>query len=156
MKKIYIDKRVTVIGKKNEINTANSLDLNNHITEVNEALGIIPTYKEYVATVTQSVSAAPSATVLHNTLGGTLVWTRSGTGTYLATLTGAFPTASKVVILTSFTSSDLAPAGSIALTSAVVDTANRLKFITATMDNAGARTVADSVLNISLIVRVYS
>jgi hypothetical protein len=115
----------------------------------------VGTYKEYTATVTQTGTAAPVATVLNNTLGGTLVWTRSATGTYLATLTGAFPTASKVVILTSFTSSNLAPAGSIALTSAVRDTANRLKFITATMDNAGARTVADSALSISLLVRVY-
>jgi hypothetical protein len=115
----------------------------------------VGTYKEYVATVTQTGTAAPVATVLNNTLGGTLVWTRSAAGTYLATLTGAFPTASKVVILTSFTSSDLAPAGSIALTSAVRDTANRLRFITATMDNAGARTVADSALSISLTVRVY-
>lgn len=112
-------------------------------------------YKEYVATVTQSTNGAPVPTVLNNTLGGTLVWSRSGTGTYLATLTGAFPTASKVVIIPSFTSSDLAPAGSIALTSAVRDTANRLKFITATMDNTGARIVADSTLNISLIIRVY-
>lgn len=124
----------------------------NDIAALQSAVG---TYKEYVATVTQTGTAAPTATVLNNTLGGTLVWTRSTTGTYLATLTGAFPTASKVVIIPSFTSSDLAPAGSIALTSAVVDTANRLKFITATMDNAGARTVADSALNISLIVRVY-
>jgi hypothetical protein len=115
----------------------------------------VGTYKEYTATVTQTGTSAPVATVLNNTLGGTLVWTRSATGTYLATLTGAFPTASKVVILTSFTSSNLAPAGSIALTSAVRDTANRLKFITATMDNAGARTVADSALSISLLVRVY-
>ena len=155
MKKIYIDKRVTVTGKKNEINTANSLDLNNHITEVNESLGIIPTYKEYIATVTQSTSAAPVPTVLHNTLGGTLVWSRSGTGTYLATLTGAFPTASKVVIIPSPIGLDLASIGNIALTSAIVNNANSLKFVTATMDNTGARTIADSVLNISLIVRVY-
>jgi hypothetical protein len=124
-------------------------------TEVDGLRTDVGTYKEYVATVTQTGTAAPVPTVLHNTLGGTLVWTRSGVGTYLATLTGAFPTASKVVIIPSFTSSDLAPAGSIALTSAVRDTANRLKFITATMDNAGARTVADSALNISVIIRVY-
>jgi hypothetical protein len=130
-------------------------EVNGLRTDVDDLQDIVGDYKEYVATVTQSGTAAPVPTVLHNTLGGTLVWTRSATGTYLATLTGAFPTASKVVILTSFTSSDLAPAGSIALTSAVRDTANRLKFITATMDNAGARTVADSALSISLIVRVY-
>jgi hypothetical protein len=124
-------------------------------TDIAALQTVVGTYKEYVATVTQTGTAAPAATVLNNTLGGTLVWTRSATGTYLATLTGAFPTASKVVIIPSFTSSDLAPAGSIALTSAVRDTANRLKFITATMDNAGARTVADSTLSISLIIRVY-
>lgn len=52
--------------------------------------------KRYVALLTQAGTAAPVATVLENTLGGTVVWTRSGLGTYVATLAGAFPTTEKV------------------------------------------------------------
>lgn len=46
--------------------------------------------KVYTALITQSGTAAPTAIVLENTLGGTVVWTRSSTGIYLGTLTGAF------------------------------------------------------------------
>lgn len=45
----------------------------------------------YVALLTQTGTDAPVATVLKNTLGGTVVWSYSGPGDYLATLTGAFP-----------------------------------------------------------------
>lgn len=45
----------------------------------------------YVANITQSGSSAPVATVLHNTLGGTVVWTRTTTGNYVGTLASAFP-----------------------------------------------------------------
>jgi hypothetical protein len=124
-------------------------------TEVDGLRTDVGTYKEYVATITQSASAAPVPTVLHNTLGGTLVWSRSGTGTYLATLTGAFPTASKVVILTSVLKTDLNPLNDVPLIAYTVNSANALKFITATMDNAGARTIADSVMDNSVIIRVY-
>lgn len=46
----------------------------------------------YTALLTQTSTNAPVATVLENTLGGTVVWTRTATGTYIGTLTGAFPT----------------------------------------------------------------
>jgi len=49
-----------------------------------------PAYKVYTALLTQSGTNAPVATVLENTLGGTVVWSYSGTGSYQATLTGAF------------------------------------------------------------------
>jgi hypothetical protein len=48
-------------------------------------------YKTYVALLTQDGTAAPVATVLENTLGGTIVWSYVSTGSYRATLTGAFP-----------------------------------------------------------------
>ena len=41
--------------------------------------------------LSQIGNAAPTATVLENTLGGTVVWSRTGTGVYTATLNGAFP-----------------------------------------------------------------
>ena len=45
----------------------------------------------YRALLTQTGTNAPVATVLENTLGGTVVWTRDSTGIYIGTLLGAFP-----------------------------------------------------------------
>ena len=47
-------------------------------------------YLKYVALITQSGTSAPTAHVLENTLGGTVVWSRTSTGVYRATLAGAF------------------------------------------------------------------
>lgn len=46
--------------------------------------------KVYDARLTQTGTNAPTATVLENTLGGTLVWTRNLAGSYIGTLAGAF------------------------------------------------------------------
>lgn len=51
---------------------------------------VSPGPKVYKALLTQTGASAPVATVLENTLGGTVVWTRTGVGTYEGTLTGAF------------------------------------------------------------------
>jgi len=53
--------------------------------------------KVYAALLTQTGTDAPTATVLENTLGGTVVWTRGGGGRYNATLAGAF-TANKTAV----------------------------------------------------------
>jgi len=47
--------------------------------------------KVYRALLSQTGTAAPSATVLENSLGGTVVWTRTSFGAYLGTLSTAFP-----------------------------------------------------------------
>ena len=47
--------------------------------------------KVYRALLTQTGTDAPVATVLENTLGGDVVWTRGLTGIYFGTLAGAFP-----------------------------------------------------------------
>lgn len=47
-----------------------------------------PKYKVYRALVSQSGGANPTAVVLENTLGGSVVWTTGGTGSYTATATG--------------------------------------------------------------------
>ena len=46
--------------------------------------------KMYLALLTQSGTDAPVATVLQNTLGGTVVWTRAGVDSYRGTLSNAF------------------------------------------------------------------
>jgi hypothetical protein len=50
---------------------------------------ILPTYTKYVALISQSSTSAPTVIELENTI-GPIVWTRSSTGTYIGTLTGAF------------------------------------------------------------------
>ncbi len=56
--------------------------------------------KIYRALLTQTTTNAPVATVLENTLGGTVVWTRSTNGIYVATLAAAFTTGKTLVNLT--------------------------------------------------------
>jgi hypothetical protein len=60
-----------------------------------------PTYKVYRALLTQTGTNAPVATVLENTLGGEIVWTRPGlAGSYSGKLTNMFPNENKVIIFT--------------------------------------------------------
>lgn len=47
--------------------------------------------RSYIALLNQTGTAAPVATILHNTLEGIPVWTRTGAGAYVATLAGQFP-----------------------------------------------------------------
>lgn len=51
----------------------------------------------YVAVLSQSGSAAPTASVSINELGGTVVWTRQIGGLYVATLAGAFTEGKTIV-----------------------------------------------------------
>ena len=53
-------------------------------------LAWIPIPKKYVALLTQSGSAAPTAIILENTLGGIPTWSRDEAGHYAMTLAGAF------------------------------------------------------------------
>lgn len=53
--------------------------------------GSDPGYLVYSALLTQSGTNPPVATVLQNTLGGTVVWSYSSEGEYFGTLAGAFP-----------------------------------------------------------------
>ena len=50
---------------------------------------ILPTYKKYIALISQSSTSAPTVIELENTI-GPIVWTRSAVGVYFGTLTGAF------------------------------------------------------------------
>jgi hypothetical protein len=55
-----------------------------------------PQYKIYKALLTQTGTLDPTAVVLANTLGGTIVWSYATVGGYLGTLVGAFPDEEKV------------------------------------------------------------
>ena len=76
-------------------------------------------YKVYVASLIQTGTAAPVATVLQNTTGGTFTWSRTSTGQYKATISGITLPANKVVIFENATG-DLNLGGKIT-SSTVID-----------------------------------
>jgi hypothetical protein len=103
--------------------------------------------KLYRALVSQSSTSAPTATVLENSLGGTVVWARSSTGTYTATLTGAFTSAKTFLITTG-------EAGTIAALKNVVVTRTSADVVTVTTGSGG--TLEDSVMsNTPIEILVY-
>jgi hypothetical protein len=55
-------------------------------------------YTVYTALLTQAGTAVPVATVLQNTTGGTVAWTRTGAGTYTGTITGSLFTLNKTMV----------------------------------------------------------
>tara|TARA_R110002126_G_scaffold202536_1_gene349933 strand:+ start:37 stop:495 length:459 start_codon:yes stop_codon:yes gene_type:complete len=75
-------------------------------------------YKVYVASLIQTGTAAPVATVLQNTTGGTFTWSRTSTGKYKATISGITLPANKVVIFENATG-DLNLGGKITSTTVI-------------------------------------
>ena len=72
----------------NQVNIGKStgtVTLNGSVT------GNVIACKIYTASISQSGTSDPTVVVRQNTLGGTVVWTRSNIGIYTATLVGAFP-----------------------------------------------------------------
>ena len=102
-------------------------------------------YKVYTALLSQSGTSAPVATVLENTLGGTVVWTRNSTGLYTGTLAGVF-TANKTFTTNTFGTFS----GFAQFTSSSVNTVN----INTTNSSI---TLTDGLLNgNSIEIRVYN
>ena len=75
-------------------------------------------YTVYVASLIQAGTAAPVATVLQNTTGGTFTWSRTSTGQYKATISGITLPANKVVIFENATG-DLNLGGKITSTTVI-------------------------------------
>tara|TARA_R110002050_G_scaffold108730_1_gene219544 strand:+ start:920 stop:1390 length:471 start_codon:yes stop_codon:yes gene_type:complete len=75
-------------------------------------------YTVYVASLIQAGTAAPVATVLQNTTGGTFTWSRTSTGKYKATISGITLPANKVVIFENATN-DLNLGGKITSTTVI-------------------------------------
>lgn len=78
---------------------------------VDNKLQPITGYKTYVALLSQTGTNAPIVTVLENTLGGTIVWSRSSAGVYHGTLTGAFIVGKTTMNASVTTSSSLIASG---------------------------------------------
>ena len=62
----------------------------NNTTDTITVSGTASPYKVYTALLSQTDSSDPVAIVLANTLSGDIVWTRTTTGVYFGTLSGAF------------------------------------------------------------------
>lgn len=104
-------------------------------------------YKSYVALLTQSGTDAPTAIVLQNDLGGTVVWSRSSTGNYIATLVGAF-TENKSWCVVNDTN-DASDVGYFSLKKVDSDS-----FVLDTFDSI-VTPVDDLLINTSIEIRVY-
>jgi hypothetical protein len=101
-------------------------------------------YKIYNAILTQSGNSAPVATVLQNTLGGTVVWTRYSEGLYLGTLTGAF-TPNKTLVQATNSTNNVNKVGNT--------TAN---YIELSMFDTDLQVYADSFAKLSIEIKVYN
>ena len=100
-------------------------------------------YKVYTALLTQAGNAAaPVATILQNTTGGTIAWTKTGTGAYTATISDYLFTLNKTMVFIN---------GGSATATANIEWASPTT-TTVTID-----TTVDSVLTgASIEIRIYS
>jgi hypothetical protein len=138
---------VTILGGLSNVTLINSNNV--EVTESNTKYidGVqvsTSTPKVYVALLTQTGTSAPVATVLENTLSGTLVWSRDAAGDYYATLANEF-SSTKTAFFTG--------GGNESLT--VVGGYNSVNNIHVTSRNT-AGSLADNLLNYTSVeIRVY-
>ena len=124
-----------------EANLTRNFTLSNVASLINT--GFAGGYKVYTALLTQAgVVNPPVATIMQNTTGGTIAWTRTGAGAYTATIADSFFTLNKTMVFIN---------GGSATATANIEWASPT---TATMT---IDTTADSVLTGgSLEIRVYT
>lgn len=104
-------------------------------------------YKVYTALISQTGTNAPVATVLENTLGGTVVWSRTSTGVYRADLSGAFIVNKTVFFTSNNNSTSLTPLYFIM---------NRLSDNSSSLSSSSGTTFTDSLLeSLTIEIRVY-
>ena len=106
---------------------------------------ILPTYKKYIALITQSSTSAPTVVELENTI-GPIIWSRKTTGEYSGTLSGAF-TASK----TYATISNVVADGIVRIST----TASEVNIITTNLHSPTAAKHDGHLNNNTLEIRVY-
>lgn len=104
-------------------------------------------YLTYAAVLNQAGTDAPVATVLQNTLGGAVVWSRSAAGHYRATLAGAFPANKTLVIIGNASNFGGSYSGDFAVMYAVRLDDNIIRVNTSTVAlAANSQTNEDSIL----------
>lgn len=112
------------------------------------------TYKSYVALLSQGATGAPVATILENTLGESITWTRWNAGVYYATITtDDFLNAYCVTPSESVQNSNISFRYKIIIQLFTGDVTNKTLVLT-TMNNTG--TFADDLLNRQPVeIRIY-
>ncbi len=105
--------------------------------------------KVYKALLTQTGTNVPVATVLENSLGGAIVWSRDSQGFYIGSLVGAFPNELKVFSLLGMQKND-----NDVLFQQGWNDADSIYIATYKVD--GGTVLADSLLiNTSILIEVY-
>ncbi len=144
--------KLSVIGAFSATGTATALPATlstELITKGQLDAAVTPGIKRYVALITQSGTSAPVATVLENTLGGTVVWTRDSTGIYSGTLNGAFTNNKTACFLSNASSYSGTPGNPPGLAAASTSNAVQISTI-------GAGGMTDGAVGgMHLEVRVY-
>lgn len=104
--------------------------------------------KVYRALLTQGAGAAPSATVIGNTLGGSVVWTRVSKGVYAGTLSSAFTSAKTFALV-----GGVSKSGSDYASAVIVRTSANVVTITTRSGLVAAQTngVDDGVLSATAV-----
>jgi hypothetical protein len=93
--------RAMIVGDGLTIETDGIATTNMTITQTlngREVSDILPTYKKYIALISQAGTADPTVVELENTI-GPIIWTRAAVGVYYGTLTDMFPNPNKVYIM---------------------------------------------------------
>ena len=103
-------------------------------------------YTVYTALISQAGTAAPSAIVLQNTTGGTITWSRTSAGSYVAVISGANYVANKTTILLGNTNASMSIASTYKTTTNVTFEQKSIS------NNANA----DGFDNVTVEIRIYS
>jgi hypothetical protein len=112
--------------------------------EMDANLGYCRTYEVYTATLSAIGAAQPTASVFQNTLGNTITWSRTGTGSYMGIASGAFTTNTLTVV------SNASPSASYGYTLYKSDV-NTVRLVA-----ASSSVVLDGLLsNVPVEIRVY-
>lgn len=137
----------------NKIGNSRFFDLPKMLKEILSRLTPqAPKYKVYTALLSQSGTDAPIATVLENTLGGTVVWSREDIGNYYGTFSGISSETTTITVGTSTSSFQNVPV--LILTSV---SNGYVEVGTSEIDlTAGEFNAIDEELNSNLIeIRIY-
>ena len=103
-------------------------------------------YTVYTALIDQATTAAPTATVLQNTTGGTITWSRASTGNYTAVISGANYVENKTAILLGNTNATMS------ILQQCVKSTTGITF--EQISNANSN--VDGLTKISIEIRIYS
>jgi len=114
--------------------------------DINRKGAPVPTFKEYIALLSQQGTNPPTATVIKNTLGAEVTFAREDVGYYFAQIPGGFPMLKTIC----FINGGVSPTATSAAAPAEMDDA-----ITISTTNQSGNFADSQLENASFEVRVY-